>query len=413
MKLTLLASVDLGISFGVDDTVFEKVRAPALFGRAGTVGRGVPIGVTLPLGTGLEHDLTDTPLAAAWQRAAEAVAAREHPALLPAIARTRWAALHVRVFAIGLATIEITLHVDAPAASAIRVFQAYEYGGYDAPSVLLVPELVAFLHAFAGRAISTSRRRRLEDIAPFDLLPGFQCVLAPGDASDEGAGGDAVDELVTVAQVYERQLPFRRLVLDDGVVHLGWASAVYLPTPQADEPRTYFLLELCQLYYGVCEGFDRMLAARMSESVRGQLGDREATLEPRQLNELRTLAMAVVRLTSLDVVSNNISDLALLDAFDTMAKLAARQARIQSSAEIFFAVQQELGREASAQRERKVGLLVLLLTAVSVVGVVADSWGLVDYDNTVLPDRVWRTGMLLGPALVTVCAAFWYARERR
>ncbi len=415
MKLTIFAYLDVGESIGIDDTPLSNQTALDSLAQATGIpvcapGLELPVGVSLPIGRGIRLDLSATSVGAALHREAITRAQSsfesrskqdgDQPDIGAALAALPAPVISLTYFSIGICLVQIDIH-NVPnqyAARIVEVYQFFEYSGYGEFSRQLrhYLELIQKHLGSHDEILAMSRRRRLEDISDFDLIPGFLCVVTTTPEED-------VATIIDVSQEYERQYQFKLLELDDATLHLGWACAVLCPrSPDADIERILFLIGVSQVYFGINEAFEQLFAKRMTESLRANLGDASIHFDARQLNSLRTMATVIVENTSLSSSSNNISDLCFFEAFSDLSKIDEKRDRIRRTSEVFDSMQRELILQAESSRERNLNRFVFFLTSLTFVSVTADIINTVDYVQRLVPNPVHRGVFLALPPLLAI-----------
>jgi Fe-S-cluster containining protein len=414
MRLTFFASFDIGLSVGIDDSAFasdadvarfsQLIQAPVVAAR----DLRQDFGLDLPIGRGLRVDLIHHRMLVDWTGRANEINEKGHPKLShwderdgpegrrmakELMTRCQFRACHLDLYSLGIAFLRLDLD-NLPSDHSnglVRFLQAFEYAAYE----LAAPHLKAlaghFLTVFRNHTEFEDASKRfdvLQTEAP-DLIPGFTFVVTLGRNEAEAQTKTAIAAM----QAYEGQYIFRRLELDEAVVHLGWAACVIEPR-RDDYERAYRLLQVGLVYGDLCSAFERLFTRHMRETVRSRLVDSIAARDPAFLNDLRTLAMTITQLTSFSATTANISDLYLFAAFDEMQKVSERHARIRTTSEVFYNLHSDLARLAAEQRGRWLNRFVFLLTTLTVMSVAADVFNVIENDKEFKPLFSLRSAVL-------------------
>ncbi len=417
MKLSILGYFDIGLSVGIDDHPFDNETKIKSFEKGTGLpvtfpAFSLPVGIRLSLGRGLRVGLSNSDIVSTWQKQAQAQPKATGVDVQLLFQESRITNCYMDFYSLGIVFLRLDFdgvsseHPDA----IIDFFQCFEYAAYEHTSSKLKIIAQKFINCFEqnDNLQKISHRLNLSYSRDFDLIPGFVCVCM----CENGEDRDKRDKTIQAAQEYERQYTFQRLDLDDGILHLGWAACVI--EPRTDEwERIFYLLQITQVFFGICEAFEGLFTRRMSESVRRNLGDYSVIIDERILNALRTLAAAVVELTIFSSTSNNISDIYLFEAFDKLAKVSVKQDRIRASCDIFLTIQNELSRLEEARREKRLGNFVFVLTSLTFVSVLADIINTVDYVHQLIPNPFVRFVILCLPPLLVIFSIWKFAFAKR
>jgi hypothetical protein len=431
MRLTLLASFDLGLSVGIDDTPFADDNKVAEFaGRIGALVERVaglprPFGLDLPAGWGLRVDLLHHELLRSWVPRAQEIVERGHDKLphwaqrdaaevvekaKALLRRCTFSACYLDIYSLGVAFLRIDLgNVPADHADVlIRSFQSFEYAAYDVAGPFLKEVVGHFMAVFRNETEfeEASRRSDFQETPDADLLPGFTfAVTCDGTETDQQR-----EAVIRVMQDFEGQERLRTLPLDEAVVHLGGVACVVVPR-QPDYERAFWLLQIALVDAEVCGAFERLFTRHMRETVRAELVDEAPVTGAAALNNLRTLALAITQLTSFSSTTANVSDLYLFAAFDQLAKVSERHARIRRTSEVFYNLQSELGRQVAERRGKLLSLVLFLISAVIILSVTADVLGVLEKEEAFKPHFSERTWWLVGVFILVLVAAgvsYWF-----
>jgi len=398
VDLSMLACIDLGISPGVDDTVFADIRtgefAQVLDRRgASLMGGPMPIGMSPSIGEGVVIDLTRTELTKTLEEGARQIMADESKG----DDRVGVLSTRLTIFPLGVAFLRIDLHphVYERPETALDVYQAYEYSAYNGFSKKLRAMLMELLDQL-GRDESLcqlTNRHDLAKIDSFDLIPGFTVLVTARPDHPR------LDAFMDVFRRYEGQYPYRDMHLDDGQLFLGWASTVFVPKA-GERDRVAMLLQTCLVYHGICDAFEKVFRSHLIRTTKSQFSKKSAVYDIAALHRLQTLASSIPLLTNFSSTTNNISDLCLFENFNHFAKMDKMHERIRSSSELFANAQIGLIRKADEDRAAKINNVIFFLTSLTFISVMADIINTTRAANRFLPDADVRFLFLVGPPLL-------------
>lgn len=234
---------------------------------------------------------------------------------------------------------------------------------------------------------------------PCDFFPGFQCVLMT--EKDE-----AVGQSLEILSKYDELTPF---VMDDGDVYFGWAAAVIHPSNTEYVSRILELMKMMQVYYGICDGFERLFSFHISQSVRDSMDNRSHIYDAVSLNRLRTISHTVAEYTRFDALTQNISDLKLLRHFDELGGFTRKNEHMASACEIFSSIMSEKIEQSQTRREKRLNVYALAITGLTIVSVVADTISIAEFSLTKGWGMVSRVGTLI---LLGVLAIYFFLEGR-
>jgi hypothetical protein len=223
-----------------------------------------------------------------------------------------------------------------------------------------------------------------------------------------------------------------------GKLHFTWGVCVLEPKTRGrgqafalqEIGRMLECVQIAHVFLGTCEAFQRLFlheTVRQAGSyLKGHGAERAAGERVRdvaELNRLRTLALAVVSLTSYAPVAIADEDQAYFRRWEQHAKMESRHRQIQQQGEILYNVQvaetqaQEarLARE-DAHRQNLLNQAVLVLTAFTFISVALDSYQFVREQEHWLQFWLERLGMLallVAALIMTVGAVLRSLSERR
>jgi hypothetical protein len=205
---------------------------------------------------------------------------------------------------------------------------------------------------------------------------------------------------------YDEFTPIR---MDDGNIQLGWAAAIVEPVNEDYVTRILFLLKMAQVYYGICDGFERLFSYHISQSVRENLSGDASLYDAVSLNRLRTIAHTVAEYTRFGALTQNISDLKLLNTFDQLGGLSRKIEHMASACEIFTNIQNEVLEQKQASRDKRLNVYAMALTALTIVSVLAD---MMSINEAIQGDR-WTLLIKLAAILGLIILVIYMTFEGR
>ena len=411
MRVALVTCFDVGVSYGLDDEIFP----PALRKAPDEI---LEVGITNPLGEGLWCDVrTSHPaVIAAWCQAAREMALRPEMELgwvdangVPRDAFTAAIASIIReedvarceltIYAVGtvLLWLEIGpgLHDDILNA----VAKCWEYAAYRADIGKLLWETT--LRAIPGsvRDHSAALNRLSERPEPevqsdrtgyseLKLITSFTRVVLCIDAGDDS--GESVCNRWQSSDGQRAMVNFEY----HGQLYFGWSTCVICPrdvhnehdqAPAAQQiKRMVGCITIAHVFLGTCAAFERLFAAELKRQVGHYVGGRGAVRSARSLNQLRTLARAVISLTDYARVAETEEDQAYFAQFESFAHIANRHAVIKERCDVLYDVQlaearaeDEDRKQLEEQRQNRLNLAISFLTGLTFVAFLVDSFGFV------------------------------------
>lgn len=234
---------------------------------------------------------------------------------------------------------------------------------------------------------------------PNDFFPGFQCILMnhPEEATTQA------EEILCD---YDELTAFK---MDDGKILFGWAAVIIQPRNTDYVSRITALLSLTQVYYGICDGFEKLFAFHISESVRDSIGNQKTTYDAVGLNRLRTISHTVAQFTRFDSLTQNISDLKLLRHFDELGGFTIKLDHMSAACEIFTSIMNEKIEQNQSRREKRLNMYAMALTALTIVSVLADMLSISEFSD----NRGWGIIVRIGVILVIGISAIYFILEGR
>lgn len=416
MQLIMIGYFDLGISFDINDQPFlseqkrQKLQARIKY-HVKYPACELPIGINLPLGKGLRIEF-DESFAQEWlMHAREKPHSKDLQDLFDNLSLKDLQDLfdnislkecYIDVYSIGIAIIILHIYNLLPGlySSYINFYKCFEYAGYENISKQLKSICRDIIAIFARNSLieQISKRFDIEDVGDSDFIPGFTCIFLCDNDCEK-------DNVIKIAQDYERQYRFKRLNLDDGTLYLGWACSVLIPRTDKYE-RIIHLIKIAHLFYGIAEAFEKLFYSKMIDSTRDilgeedHIGEKDNIYDSVRLNALKTFSSTIVELTFILSVSNNISDWHFLKAFNDISQLDVRRRRIHAISNIFDKIRSEKNRIEWSKKEKILRNIAYVLTILTIESVIGDIINTVDYAYVIFPSPLVRFVVLIIPIML-------------
>ena len=429
MRLALLTSFDVGVSYGLDDLVFSKEGLGPVYDISW-------VGVINPLGRGVVVDLQrdHAQLVANWVEEAVAQVDRPEMELLPGggpatddpefaaalksvVASHEFSTISITVYAVGVALLKIETSPGVPLSLLPALGSCFEFAAYR-PSIS--DGIRSAAKAAATSALRDPSRNRLSTLTRRDdpvvtndehgysesnLLTdvGFTNLFLLVDSGD----AEVTDELKDLGGI-PADAPIVSYE-DHGTLTFTWASCILrarsLGGGEPESPsnvegrlelaRMVADAEIAHSFQGVCRAFAALFRDEMSAQVGGYAAGRVTGRLPQDLNRLRSLALAVTTVTDLDHVTSASEDRAYFSLFQAEAKLVERRDFIEKACEILYNVQQAEVENEQARRDRALSYILAGLTTFTVVSVAADAYNFVRQEDPIIDERTQRFVLLI------------------
>jgi hypothetical protein len=204
---------------------------------------------------------------------------------------------------------------------------------------------------------------------PTDFFPGFQLLIICNNIGESDLAHD-------ILASYD---DLEKIVMDDGTVYFGWAAAIIEAIKSKHPNRILHLLRIAHVFFGICDAFERLFTYHISESVRHSLLKTQTYYDSLSLNQLRTIGHTVSVFTRFNSLTQNSSDLKLLNAFDNLGRFSLKQEQMTSACEIFTSLQNEILDKKQSLRDKRINTYAMALTALTIISVTADMININDY----------------------------------
>jgi hypothetical protein len=377
MRLAMVTFFDIGLSYGLSDDAFESH----------SLGPGYPagmVGIVNPLGRGVPVDLLDTAAELIRRWCAIAHDQVERPEfevafdqqsgeprdafvgrLQATIDSRPLTRCDITLFAVGIALLRLDFRPDVPVELVRGVGRSFEYAAY-------TPAISDALYDTARKAAEAAMvggaRNGLVDLTV--RVPPHRTVDATGYEEStllSGSGfttlllavdvGD-IDLLARARRVYQiDQIEADHVVEFEyhGMLFFDWAACALqarnldtwtgVPQPGVDRPdeaigRMVACIEIAHTFQGACHAFVDLFRSEMRAQIGGYARAEDAGRPSQDLNRLRTLALALVSLTNLELVTPTEEDRRYFALYEEHAKISQDQRFIQEACEILYNVQE-------------------------------------------------------------------------
>jgi hypothetical protein len=149
-------------------------------------------------------------------------------------------------------------------------------------------------------------------------------------------------------------------------------------------------IEIAHVFEGICDAFSGLILEAIRTQVNAYSADAPNSLEPQRLNRLRALALAVVNLTQFELVTPTEEDQNFFKRFEAEARLGKKHSLIAGAVEVLYSVQVAEEQERVSRRASRFGKVATLLTSLTLISVIVDSYNFVREDQQILPALILR-----------------------
>ena len=415
MELSLQSYFDIGVSYALGDTAFdrpEKATVPDILG----------IGIRNPLGLGIRYELGErSPIVALWRH--QAIAKVDAPemelgydGLAPDNPDTCAAFdnfknqlrdlvklhtikfLELTVYGIGIVFLRLDFSAGVPERFAAGFGRCFEFAAY---SVDVSDALLETARQVAAERVRKAPRRcwrRDTGIA----IQRLSRRPAPEIQRDEKGYMETrlfsafthiamcVDKDDDVKAIKRHLLPQKdgtgdpdRVALPfeyHGTIHFNWAACVIEPRsynkpeepPETQIRRMLMCIQIAHTFQGACEAFQNLFLHETMDQAEGFIKGQRSGLTHIELNRLRTLALAVISLTRFESITQAAEDQAYFTAYDQQARLNRLHEIILSRSEVLLGVQEAEADQEQARRDDNLNTAVIFLTGCAVMSTLWD-----------------------------------------
>lgn len=406
MRVALVTCFDLGISYGLDDEVFP----PALRKPPNEI---LQVGISNPLGEGLGCDLcaSHPDVIAAWCDAARDMVRRPemelgwvddgslsqedfNASIVAALRPDLVTRCDLTIFAVGTVLLWLEIGPGLPERTLRGAAKCWEYAAYRADIGTLlrertlreVPQSVRDQAAVLSKLSERPAPELQTDATGYSelkLITSFTRVVLSIDPGDDCS--EASSERWQSGDVQKRAINFEY----HGTLHFGWSTCVIVPREFENPPeppavqikRMVGCIGIAHVFLGTCEAFERLFSSELRKQVGHYVGGTGEIRRARSLNQLRTLARAVLSLTDFARVAATEEDQTYFTHFESLAHIASRQAIIKDRCDVLYDVQLAEARAEDEERTRlegerqnRLNTVISFLTGLTFVAFLVDSF---------------------------------------
>jgi hypothetical protein len=436
MRAALATYFDLGQSYGISDSAFrpEAVAPPDSISE---------VGVNSPLGWGtvLPVLLKAPEVMQLWRDAAleqvhrpeietgwsQDLGSRENfDGILESYIRDHDVnSCDITIFAVGVAYLYLQLGPGVPMAYVDGVLTCFEYAAYTKPVSQEIAK-VARVHASAALARADNPienlTRRAEpsesrDSEGYVELTQFTAFTGLYLCVDEGDEQHISGLLASLGVREEDQLLFEF----HGTLHYTWASCVLEPrsmhtgdhsTRMEQLRRMLVDVRQAHVFLGTCDAYGKLVLDEIraqADWYGGAVGN--SVRDHRELNKLRTMALAVVNLTQYGLVTQTDEDQNYFSRFEMNAQIGRKHELISNATEVLYSVQSANEQEELSRRERLLNSVAVVLASLTLVSVMVDSYNFVREQETLLPSLTLRV-VIFAILIVLILCLLLVGRRR-
>ena len=368
MRAGLVSYFDIGFSIGLTDDVLSSDH------RNAPVNIGL-VGIQNPLGQGVTVDLRDGAFIRLWRDETIAQVRREdmetgwkeewtdlpratfNQRLIDIIDQHPVTVCKLTLHSLGIVYFRFELGAAIPPRFAHGVLACFEFAAYR-PAISM--QLLKRGPAEAHRVNNNPKNKLIEltirpDPGPqkdatgyeeSNLFSAFTHLLRLIDPED-GQLRDEMLELLGMGQAPIIEFEYH------GKIHYGWSTCLLTPrrhapwTPEQELARIMECIRIAHISVGICEAFLKLFQDEINTQVEWYVSRQYAGRGPEQLNQLRTLALAVVNLTKFGRVTQSGEDQEYFQHFAQDSSLDQTQQLLADSVYVLYNVQ-----DAEAQTEQ-------------------------------------------------------------
>jgi len=406
MELSLQSYFDLGVSYGLRDTAFDRTDA-ATARELGKIGYRNPVGV----GIACKQEELD-PIIEIWRQ--QAIAQVDRPemelgfdgpptaqaasedfknALRHVIGTHPIKLLIIRIYGIGVVFLRLDFMPGPELRFANGFLRCFEYAAYT-PAVS--DSLLEKARDVAQKRLKQSPSRR------WRRQPGILQRLSkrpePEKQRDESGYEESqllthgftkiamcVDQGDDVELIKQHLIPkgegTEALTFEyHGTIHFNPAVCVIQPrsyddpkdSPSEQLLRMMMCIEVAHTFQGACEAFQNLFFNETITQAESFIEGRRGGFSHIELNRLRTLALAVVNLTVFESVTQTAEDQAYFRAYDAYANLQKVHEIILSRSDILLEVQKAEEEQEKKRRDDNLNTTIIFLTGFAILSTLFD-----------------------------------------
>jgi hypothetical protein len=429
MRLAMVSYFDIGVSYSIGDEVFTRIPPatnPAI----------LQIGIHNPLGNGIAYNLltVDPQLVASWREISKDMVNRKEmelgwteqlnisepdfkSQLIQIIDQQPIARCELTILAVGTVLLWLEFAPGIPLNYLGGVSKCLEFAAYQEQiSTALWQVALSHTHqaigAEANKLTKLSKRpdpaeeKDAEGYTELRLLTSFTDLILCIDPEDQ----PHIPDILNTAQIEDTEqncIDFEY----HGKLYFGWASCVIVPrdiadkdeTPEQQIARILECIKIAHSFLGTCEAFEKLFRNEIFSQVSNYVQATGRVRSSRDLNRLRTLALAIVSLTDFTRVAPSAEDQKYFSFFEQYAQINQLQQTILNRCDVLFNVQQAETESEEKDREKRLQNILFLLTGITFVSVLSDSYNFVRQgEQHLIPQILMRLEVLLSIVILII-----------
>lgn len=429
MRLAMVSYFDIGVSYGICDEVFTRIPP-------GTDPAILQIGIHNPLGNGIAYNLltADPQLVANWREISKDMVNRKEmelgwtqelnisepdfkSQLIQIIDQQPIARCELTILAVGTVLLWLEFAPGISINYLGGVSKCFEFAAYQEQISKAFRQVSDFIThqaigAKANKLTELSKRpapkieKDAEGYTELRLLPSFTDLILCIDPEDQ----PHILDILNTTQIEDTEK--NRIDFEyHGNLYFGWASCVILPrdiadkdeTPEQQIARMLECIKIAHSFLGTCEAFEKLFSNEIFSQVSNYVQEAGKVRSSRDLNRLRTLALAIVSLTDFTRVTPSDEDQKYFSYFEQHAHINQLQQTILKRCDVLFNVQQAETEAEEKDREKRLQDILFLLTGITFVSVLSDSYNFIRQgEKHLIPRLLMRLEVLLSIVILIV-----------
>ncbi len=437
MRPELIGCFDLGHSLGLGDTVFDPTSlAPeldiSLVGWTNPLGRGVVVDLIadrsdlVQLWRGAAAAQLRRPeFETSWSEQWDVTEAGFDRELEESIAQHGIALCQLTIYALGTVLTRLQLAPGLPDRQVQGVLRCFEYAAYTAEVSMALFRLARERAAAVVRERATGLKRLSERKPPeivrdaqgyeeSRLFSGFTHILLCVDEGDS----DRIAFLREAWGLSEGDIVEFEY---HGRMHYSWAACLLEPrylesassarqthrdTPDQQILRMLACIQLAHVFLGSCEAMTRLFIGEMHDQAGGYVARTASGRSARELNRLRTLALAINSLTTFNLVTPTSEDQNYFTKFESDAQISRHHRLIADACDVLYNVQMAEQQALEGRRQFVLNTVLLLLTSLTFISVLIVAYDFIRANQEMITPRLERAELLaLAVILLTIPVA--------
>jgi hypothetical protein len=197
----------------------------------------------------------------------------------------------------------------------------------------------------------------------------------------------------------------KRIEFEGVDLHYGWhASAIKGEASDTfSVERIMILIQLATTYNYIAVGLENFLDNELSELVRSNMENAVSEKRILELNKIRTYITSAISLTDFSSTCiEDISNISFFEKFNKITRIEKKQENILKTCEVFVGIQNEFMRIEDTKRQNRLNNFVFYLTSLTFVSVLADIISTTDFANNLITSSILRFLILAIPTLLVI-----------